>query len=399
VRLVAAADCSSACPFGIKSMTKGDIYTIAGDGTAGYSGDSGPATSAELDRPLGLAIDRNGDVLIADDSNDRVRMVAAADCSSACPFGLTSTVKGDIYSIAGDGTPGRAGDGGPATSAELASASDVAVDGQGNVLISDPNNERVRLVAGSDCASACPLGLTSMTVGDIYTVAGGGSGAPHSGDGGPATNATMTPSAVGIDGQGDLLIADTVTVRLVARRDCSTGCPFGLTSMIGGDIYTVAGSFFEGHSGDGGPATAAELQGPGDLKVDTNGDLLIADNDAVRLVAAYYCPSQCPFGLASMTASYIYTIAGTGVPGFSGDNGPATSAQLDRVFGLASDSAGNLLIADITNNRVRQVTLGLVAPAETLSVSPGGSGSGRVSSAPAGIDCGRAREGSPRARS
>ena len=173
---------------------------------------------------------------------------------------------------------GHLGDGGPATSAELASASDVAVDGQGDVLIADPNSSRVRLVAGTDCASGCPLGLASMTKGDIYTVAGSVFGA-SSGDGGPAIDATMTPSGVGLDGQGDLLIADTVTVRLVAGRDCSAGCPYGLTSMTEGDVYTVAGSFFEGHSGDGGRATSAELQGPGDLKVDANGDLLIADSE------------------------------------------------------------------------------------------------------------------------
>lgn len=357
VRLVAGSDSSSECPFGLMSTTKGDIYTIAGDGMPGYRGDAGAATSAELDRPLGLALDPHGDVLIADYSNNRVRLVAAADCSSACPFGFTSMTKGDIYTVAGDGLTRDSGDGGPAVTAGLASASDVAVDSESDVVIADPNSGRVRLVAGTDCASGCPLGLSSMSLGHIYTVAGT-SPESSSGDGGPATDATMVPSGVGMDDPGDLVIADTVRVRLVAGLDCSDACPYGLTSMTKGDVYTVAGSFFEGHSGDGGPATSATLQGPGDLKVDANGDLLIADWNAVRLVAAYTCSSQCPFGLMSMTASYIYTVAGTGVPGFSGDGGPATGAKLGRAFGLAIDSVGNLLIADIDNNRVRQVTLG-----------------------------------------
>ena len=100
-------------------MTVGDIYTVAGDGTAGTAGDGGPATSADLGVPEGIAVNASGDLVIADTGNNRVQLVAAADCSSNCPFGLSATTDGDMYTVAGDGTQGFAGDGGSAIGAEL----------------------------------------------------------------------------------------------------------------------------------------------------------------------------------------------------------------------------------------------------------------------------------------
>ena len=186
VRVVAA----SAGTFYGQAMTAGDIYTIAGSGYGnfGYSGDGGAATSAELDSPEGVALDASGNVLIADLGNYRVRVVAA---STGTFYGLTMT-KGDIYTIAGDGTFGYSGDGSAATSAEL-DPEGVAVDATGNVLIADGFNDRVRAVA----ASAGTFYGRTMAKGDIYTIAGNGIGG-YSGDGSPATSAELSMAVVGI---------------------------------------------------------------------------------------------------------------------------------------------------------------------------------------------------------
>jgi hypothetical protein len=389
VRLVAATSCSTDCPFGLAAMTKGDVYTVAGNGTQGYSGDAGAATSAKLSYPEGVAVDSEGDLLIADTDNERVRLVAGSSCSTSCPFGIASMTKGDIYTVAGDGNYGYSGDGGPATSAKLDGPSGVAVDGDGDLLIADTVNERVELVAGSSCASGCPYGLSSMTKGDIYTIAGDGTRG-YSGDGRPAGSAQLDfPYGVAVDGGGDVLIADTGNerVRLVAGSSCSSGCPYGLASMTKGDIYTIAGNGTRGYSGDGGPADSAELYAPGGVAVDGSGDVLIADtaNQRVRLVAGSSCSTGCPFGLASMTKGDVYTVAGDGGYGYSGDGGPATRAQIDEPSGLAVDGDGDLLIADSENNRVREVTAQTAGSAEWLSVSLAGPGSGTVTGG--GLSC------------
>lgn len=301
-----------------------------------------------------------------------MQLLAYADCTAGCPFGLASMVKGDIYTVAGDGTPGVAGDGGPATSATINTPTGLAVDPGGDLLISDVNGYRVRLVANSTCTGGCAFGLPSTTRGDIYTVAGTGTQAPlqagfgNYGEGGPATSAQLNaPWGLAVDPAGDLLIADAgeSRVRLVADSTCLTGCPFGLPGMTRGDIYTVAGSGLTGgFNGDDQPASAATLWGPQGLAVDPAGDLLIADrsNARVRIVAAAACQLTCPFGLASMSADNIYTVAGTQLPvgalgAFSGDGGAATSAELYNPGGIAVAPAGTLLIADTFNNRVRTV--------------------------------------------
>ena len=180
-------------------MTAGDIYTVAGNGTGGYSGDGGPATSAELFDPAGVAVDGSGNLVIADALNNRVRVVAE---STGTFYGVAMTA-GDIYTVAGSGTGGQSGDGGPATSAELNFPQGVAVDGSGNLVIADADNNRVRVVADS---TGTFYGV-AMTGGDIYTVAGIGTGG-SSGDGGPATSAELNfPSGVALDGSGNLVIA------------------------------------------------------------------------------------------------------------------------------------------------------------------------------------------------
>ena len=322
-----------------RPMTAGDIYTIAGTGTQGFSGDGGPATSAELGGPFGVAVDTAGNLLIADTCNNRVRVAAA---STGTFYGQPMTA-GDIYTVAGGGTGGL-GDGGPATSAELDGPHGVAVDAAGNLLIADFGNQRVRVVA----ASTGTFYGQPMTAGDIYTVAGGGTGGL--GDGGPATSAELNlPQGVAVDAAGNLLIADqgNERIRVVAA---STGTFYG-QPMTAGDIYTVAGTGTGGFSGDGGPATSAELNFPTGVAVDAAGNLLIADadNNRVRVVAA----STGTFYGQAMTAGDIYTVAGDGTAGFSGDGGPATSAELNFPQNVAVDAAGNLIIADSSNQRVR----------------------------------------------
>jgi hypothetical protein len=188
------------------------------------------------------------------------------------------------------------------------------------------------------------------------------------------------PQGLAVDRAGDLLVSDTNDnrVRLVAAASCSTGCAFGLTSIVKGDIYTIAGNGGYGFSGDSGPAGTAELAVPRGLAVDDAGDLLIADagNNRVRLLAGWTCSSACPFGLSATTVGDIYTVAGTGTEGFSGDGGAAGAAALDGPIGVALDGAGNLLIADTANDRVREVTGGASAPTCVVTAlrNPGPSG-------------------------
>ena len=343
------------------AMTAGDMYTVAGQAavcTGGYSGDGGLATSAQLDFPYDVAVDGSGNLVIADVANNRVRVVAE---TSGTFYGVAMTA-GDIYTVAGNGTGGYSGDGGPAVSAELFDPAGVAVDGSGNLVIADALNDRVRVVAET---SGTFYGV-AMTAGDIYTVAGSGTGG-QSGDGGPATSAGLNyPQGVAVDGSGNLVIADADNnrVRVVAE---TSGTFYGV-AMTAGDIYTVAGIGTGGSSGDGGPATSAELNFPSRVAVDGSGNLVIADtdNNRVRVVAA----STGTFYGVAMTAGDIYTVAGNGTGGYSGDGGPATSAELAGPAGVALDGSGNLVIADAFNNRIRAVTFTVVTPSITTSQQP-----------------------------
>ncbi|RKN64978.1 hypothetical protein D7231_27210 [Streptomyces klenkii] len=275
------------------------ITTVAGNGTPGFGGDGGPATAAGLRCPYGVALDAAGNLYIADYQNHRVRKVG--------PDGIITTV-------AGDGSKGYGGDGGPATEASLKDPAGVALDGQGNLYIADRSNQRVRKV-GPD--------------GVIVTVAGDGTAA-FGGDGGPATAASLNfPHAMVADGAGTLYIADDYNHRV---------------RKVGpdGTITTVAGDGSDGFSGDGGPATAASLHFPHAVAVDGAGNLYIADryNYRVRRVG--------PDGI-------ITTVAGNGTIGFGGDGGPATAAALNLPQCVVVDGAGNLYITDYGNERVRRV--------------------------------------------
>jgi PKD repeat protein len=292
----------------VREVSGGVITTIAGTGTAGYSGDGGQATSAQLNSPRDVAVDSQGNVYIADYFNQRVRKVSG----------------GIITTIAGTGTAGYSGDGGQATSAQLNYPHSMAVDGQGNVYIADESNQRVRKVSG----------------GVITTVAGTGT-AGFSGDGGQATSAQLNfPEGVAVDGQGNLYIADSSNERI--------------RKVSGGVITTVAGTGTAGFSGDGGQATSAQLSRPFHVTVDGQGNLFIGDLDNARV--------------RKVSGGVITTISGTGTAGFSGDGGPALSAQLNLPDGVAVDPQGNLFIADSGNHRVREVENKL--PIASIDASP-----------------------------
>ena len=357
VRLVASQACLIDCAFGQSGLSQGSIYTIAGDGATLFSGDGGPATRAELHGPEDVAVDAAGDLAISDSDNNRVRWIAAQDCSSACPFGLASTTAGAIYTIAGGGTALFPDTAVAATSVALSDPSGVLFDSAGDVLLSSTDYDVVQVVAAKSCSDACPYGLSAMTAGDIYALAGD-SGGGYFGDGGPATKAELEyPEGLALDGEGDVLIADDGNnrIRLVASKDCSSDCPYGLKAMTEGDIYTIAGGGSEGSSATGYPATEAALSAPTGIAVDASGNLVVGDegDDLVRVIAAQNCSASCPHGLSTMTKGDIYTIAGDGSSGFSGDGGPATSAGLFYPTWVAVDSAGDVLVSDSVHLRVR----------------------------------------------
>jgi len=330
-----------------RPMTKGKIYTIAGNGTFGYSGDGGPARSAEVGGPGGLAVDSSGNILVAaadgqaGDPGGHIRVIAAV---SGTFYGQQMTA-GDIYTIAGGGSRCAAGTAGrPATGVALGlrtlfyqkyapagAPSGLRIDHAGNIVIAATNCGLVQVLAAKDGTF---YGRT-MDADDIYTIAGGGNADP--GDGHLATGARLgQPVGVAVDQSGDIVIAesDRNRVRLVAAR---SGRFFG-QQMVQGDIYTVAGGRGPGSGGDGGPARGARLDLPAAVAVDGHGNIAIADygNHRVRLVAA----TSGSFYGRSMTGGDIYTIAGNGLVSFSGDRGPALRAQfgVDPETGLRSPS-------------------------------------------------------------
>jgi uncharacterized protein YjdB len=313
-----ATACELSDPYGVATDTHGNIYiadrgnncvrkinasgiisTFAGNGTAGYSGDAGAASSAKLNQPTGVACDPSGNVYIADRVNNCIRKV---------------NTTGVISTFAGNDTAGYSGDGHAATTAELNQPINVACDPTGNVFIVDFNNSVIRKVNLS---------------GVISTVAGTGTPG-FSGDGGPATAAKLYHSTmIACDASGNIYIDDENNDRI--RKINASGI-----------ITTIAGNGTDAFSGDGGPATAAELNETWGVCADACGNVYIADevNQRIRMIN---------------TSGIINTICGTGVRGIAGDNGPATGAQLYNPYGICIDNAGNMFIADNINERVRKI--------------------------------------------
>jgi hypothetical protein len=285
--------------------TTGNVTTYVGRGGFGYSGDGGQATNAQLDIVSGLAVDNVGNLYIADRDNDAVRMVNKST--------------GIITTIAGNGVPGYTGDGGPATASQIDGPRGVALDGSGNIYFTDAANNAVREIKASN--------------GYIYTIAGVGF-AGFTGDGGPATSAELsTPYGIAVNAAGEIFIADQSNNRI---RKINTS----------GIISTVAGNGTAGFAGDGGQATAAGLNGPAMVTVALSGDMFISDtyNNRIRLVTA--------------ANGNISTLAGTGSPGYTGDGGLATAAQIYEPLGSdINPVTGYLYYSDWGASAVRYITI------------------------------------------
>jgi RTX calcium-binding nonapeptide repeat (4 copies) len=369
-----------------------NIYTLAGTGTAGFSGDGAVANAAQLNAPTGVAVAPDGAILITDQANNRVRRVS--------PTGIIATV-------AGSGTAGFRGDGRDAVAAQLNFPASVPVTADGGYLIADQENHRVRRVSAA---------------GTITTVAGTGTGPPDGGfggDGGRATSAQLnTPTSVAPTADGGYLIADSGNNRM--RRVSAAGT-----------ISTVAGTGTAGGAGDGGPATDAQLDAPTGVATTSDGGFLIAESmftntdDVGRVrqvtpdgtittvaggdvdpaqttlgdggpavqalvgIPTWVTPladggflivdAECAMvrrvslkGRITSVAGSLTTVDGQEScnPGFGGDNGPATAAQLNTPTSVALTADGGFLIADADNNRVRYVDAGLGAPPRAATTGP-----------------------------
>ncbi|MEY3221014.1 MAG: hypothetical protein RIT27_2371 [Pseudomonadota bacterium] len=281
-------------------VAQGQTYTIAGNGTSGFSGDGGAAVSAQLRFPSGLAMDSQNRLYIVDSLNNRIRRIE----------------NGVITTFAGSGSYGFGGDGGSAINAQFRNPTAMAFANDGSVLIADSNNHRLRKIDAN---------------GVISTIAGGdqlGSG----GDNGAATAAQLNlPQGVAVDRLGNLFIADTNNHR-IRRIDTS------------GRITTFAGTGAAGLSGDGGFAALAQLNQPTSVRINAVGEIFIADsgNHCVRKIDS---------------SGIIRTIAGRGVSGFAGDNALAINALLNYPRGISFDHDGNVYFADTNNHRLRKVDL------------------------------------------
>ncbi|MFX3634577.1 MAG: S-layer homology domain-containing protein [Candidatus Pristimantibacillus sp.] len=353
---------SGLTPIGNKvsaATTKGIIETVAGVGTPGYSGNSGSALHAKLRQPTSIAIDSVGNLYFADSANHVIRKVDSA---------------GNISTIVGTGIAGFSGDGGLATTAKLNIPRGIAFDKNGNLYIADSENHRIRKVDLD---------------GKISTVAGTGT-AGYSGDGGLAMSASLNrPVAVTFDGKGNLLFTDRLNscIRMI--------------DPVTGIISTIAGTGIAGFSGDGGPASLAQLQYPVGIVVDNAGYLYIADTTNARIrkvdpltgvISTMKANLNYPSEIAVDSVGNLYfqllnnnhrirkidkatgnliTVAGMETNGYSGDGGLATSALLNSPSGLVIDSAGHLYFSDQMNHRIRKVTFAAVpsAPANLTATA------------------------------
>jgi trimeric autotransporter adhesin len=286
------------------NASTGVITTVAGNGVSGYSGDGGAATGAQLDVPLGTAVDASGNILIVDTGNSSLRKVSSTD--------------GKISTIAGSFSTGYDGDGGPASGARFWNLYDVDVDDTGNIYLADAGNNAIRMIEKS--------------TGTISTIAGlGPDDAGYSGDSGPATLAKLNyPRALAVDDNGNVYVADSFNH--VVRK------------ISNGVITTIAGNGTSGYSGDGGPAINSKLFYPTGIAVGNDGHVYISDagNSVIRKIDA--------------STGNISTIGGNGVPGYSGDGGPATAAKISDPWGITVDSHGNVFIADSQNAAIRVIT-------------------------------------------
>ena len=356
-------------------LTVATISTVAGNGTLGFSGNDGPATSAAINQPTGVVTDGAGNIFFSDSSNYQIREIVKAS--------------GKIIAVAGNGTSGTSGDGGAATAAQISTVNGLAIDGNGNLFLADSAAHVVRKV--------------NLSSGVITLVAGTGVDG-NTGNGGAATAAQLSsPAALALDTLGNLYIGDDSS-NVVRKVDKSTGV-----------ITTVLGTGVGGISADGTLATAAQITSPDGLALDSAGNLYFSDpySNVVREVvkasgkvitvagdanfplgfsgdggSALKAQLYAPYGLAFDAADNLYiadlgnnrvrevlkgtgvitTVAGNGTGGYAGDSGPAALAQLNSPWGVAVDSSGNLVIGDNQNNRIRQVTFSAALATSTSLV-------------------------------
>lgn len=282
-----------------KVNTAGIITIIAGNGIPGFNGDGGPATNASLGEPLGITIDSPGNIYII--ANSYIRKIDT--------FGIITTIAGSI-------TYGYSGDGGPATAAEFKSPFGIAVDRAGNIYIADLDNHAIRKINKS---------------GIITTIAGNG-WPGYTGDSGPATIAQLNqPIAVAVDSIGNVYISDQDGFLL---RKINTD---GIITTIAGDYHIY------GYYGDGGPAISARFFGIYGIAIDSWGNIFLSDqgNNVIRAIN---------------TSGIVTTYAGNDTVGYSGDGGFAIHAELNEPYGIAVDASDNLYIADAQNFRIRKVS-------------------------------------------
>lgn len=282
----------------------GQVSTVAGTGKKGYKGDGGPATQAELNEPYEVRFDAEGNMFFVEMQNHLVRRVDAK----------TQV----ISTVAGTGTAGFGGDGGPATKAQFKQPHSIALDGRGGLYVADIGNHRIRRV--------------DLKTGMISTIAGNEmKKLPTDGQMALGTP-VLGPRALFIDGQ----------TMWVALRE---GHSIWRIELNEGRWHHVAGTGKPGFTGDGGPAKVATFNGPKGIAVGPDKDVYVVDteNHAIRKI--------------NMKSKGISTVAGSGpqLRGFGGDGGPATKAQMDRPHGICLDSAGEIFIGDTSNHRVRRV--------------------------------------------
>ena len=375
----------------VRKVSGGIITTVAGTGQSGYNGDNQPATSANLYYPVGVTVDAGGNLYIADMENGRIRKVSG----------------GIITTVAGNGFFETGGDNGSALDAGIQPGA-VALDGSGNLYINDINNHSIRKVTngtittvagdgpnnggpatqsimGGPSSVALDLG-GAVYIGDwlanrvwkvfngVVTVVTGNGLEGDSGNNGPAGSAQVGPvSGLAVDSHGNLFIveADNLTVREISNGTITLLAgpevfkyPWGaavdshdnlyvadseaniIFKLVNGVFTPLAGTGESGYNGDNIPALNAQLNTPFAVAVDAAGNLFIADGDNCRI--------------REVSGGQITTVAGNGTCGYSGDNGPAVNAELSRVQGVAVDAAGNLYIADTSNNVIRKVSNGTI---------------------------------------
>ena len=337
------------------------INTIGGiEASPGWSGDTGPATFAQLNTPIRVALDSKGNIYINDSINESIRVISPSN--------------GLMNSITGNGSPGYSGDGKGSIGAQLSGAHDIAFDSANNLYIADTANARIRIISN----------------GIINTFAGNGTrgvAGTNLGDGGQAKSAQLIlPTGVAVDKSGNVYISDigNATVRKVT--------PNGIITTIAGTGFLSFGAY----SGEGGPATAALLGQPYSLTTDSAGNLYIVDTKLSRLfkigsdgnihtVQTNFTAQNCTIDSAGNIYAPVHTnhtvekilpggtilwIGGDGVEGWSGDGGPGTSAQMAQPFGVAVDASGNVYVAEATNAIIRELSpvpfsIGAIANAAT----------------------------------